>query len=176
MTLTEEEKSEARATDPRAAAIIESIDSLPPEIYARLHGAIRSLREVTGEQQVPEIWDEDIGRLREKPVPGMEEGVPWWNPGGDFSVDPQTDSVAVMGVEVSKGSRVRLRPGVGNADAQDIFLQGRTATVQAVYFDVDDEPYLAVTLEDDPGADLMVWHGRFLYFRPFEVEPLGEAP
>jgi hypothetical protein len=31
---------------------------------------------------------------------------------------------------------------------------------------------VAVTLDDDPGADIMRWHGRYLYFKPWEVEPL----
>ena len=36
--------------------------------------------------------------------------VPWWDPGVDGSVSPETDSVPVAGVPVAKGSRVRLRP------------------------------------------------------------------
>ena len=43
LTLTEEEKREARSTDGRAAAIIDRTDSMPPEVWARLHGAVRSL-------------------------------------------------------------------------------------------------------------------------------------
>jgi hypothetical protein len=68
---------------------------------------------------------------------------------------------------------VRLRPGQRRADAQDMFLNGRVAEVQAVLHDVDDSMYLAVTLEDDPAADLHQWHGRFLYFAPDEVEAIG---
>lgn len=44
LTLTDEEKREARATDPRAAAIVDRIDGMPDEVMARLHGAVRSLR------------------------------------------------------------------------------------------------------------------------------------
>jgi hypothetical protein len=44
LTLTEEEKREARATDARAAEILDRCDTMPPEIWARLHGAIRSMR------------------------------------------------------------------------------------------------------------------------------------
>ena len=76
---------------------------------------------------------------------------------------------------LSKGSRVVLRPGLVRSDAQDMFLEGRTARIQAVLFDAEEEPYLAVTLDDDPGADIHMWHGRFLYFKPYEVEPLEEA-
>jgi hypothetical protein len=46
--------------------------------------------------------------------------------------------------------------------------------VQAVLFDADDAPHLAVTLDDDPGADLQVSHGRYRYFRVDEVEPLPD--
>ena len=64
-----------------------------------------------------------------------------------------------------------LRPGTRRADAQDMFLAGRAALVEAVLLDVDDTTYLAVTLADDPAADLQAAHGRFLYFAPDEVEP-----
>ena len=43
LTLTDEEKAEARATDPRAAAVIDRVDAMPGEVLERLHGAIRSL-------------------------------------------------------------------------------------------------------------------------------------
>jgi hypothetical protein len=66
---------------------------------------------------------------------------------------------------------VRLRPGARRADAQDMFLIGRMAEVQAVLHDVDDKPYLAVTLADDPDEDIRIAHGRFLYFSTDEVEP-----
>jgi len=47
LTLTDDEKREARATDPRAAAIIDRVEEFPNEVLERLHGAIRSLRPVT---------------------------------------------------------------------------------------------------------------------------------
>ncbi|CAM5689266.1 hypothetical protein SAFG77S_00879 [Streptomyces afghaniensis] len=43
MLLTDEEKREARATDPRAAAILDRVDTMPQEVFERLHGAVRSL-------------------------------------------------------------------------------------------------------------------------------------
>jgi hypothetical protein len=52
LTLTDEEKREARATDPRAKAIVDRVDALPAEMFARLHGAVRSLRGVA-DQDVP---------------------------------------------------------------------------------------------------------------------------
>ncbi|MGW0371564.1 hypothetical protein ACWDZW_22210, partial [Streptomyces coeruleorubidus] len=46
MLLTDEEKREARATDPRAAAILDRVDAMPQEVFERLHGAVRSLAPV----------------------------------------------------------------------------------------------------------------------------------
>ena len=43
LALTDQEKREARATDPRAAALLDRLDGLPPAILERMHGAIRYL-------------------------------------------------------------------------------------------------------------------------------------
>jgi hypothetical protein len=137
MTLTDEEKREARATDPRAAAIVDRVDAMPQELLDRLHGTVRYLRSVTGE--------------------------------------PEPETVTVAGVDVTAGSKVRLRPNLRGTDAQDMFLAGLTATVRNVLSDVDGVRYVAVTLDDDPAADLQVTHGRFRYFSPDEIEPLEVA-
>jgi hypothetical protein len=165
MTLTDEEKAEARATDPRAAAIIDHADNLPPEIYERLHGAIRSLRNVTGDE-FPEIWTDEGGDVKRPPS--------LFDPEIDASYSPETDTVEIAGTRIGKGSRVVLRPATGRSDAQDMFLAGRVASVQAILFDADEAPHLAVTLDDDPGADVQISHGRYRYFRIDEVEPLSD--
>jgi hypothetical protein len=180
LTLTEEEKRAARATDPRAAAIIDRVDDIDATTMDRLHGAIRYLREVTAGGSTGRRIDEAGGeapRLDVDPaagvtnVSGAEEAPPWWDPGADASVSPGSDTVTVLDATLRRGSRVRLRPGVRRADAQDMFLSGRAAVIEAVLFDIDDQPYLAVTLADDPSAELQRSHGRFLYFTPDEVEP-----
>jgi hypothetical protein len=50
------------------------------------------------------------------------------------------------------------------------------ATVEAIMRDVDDCDCVAVTLDDDPGAELLRWQRRFLYFRPDEIEPIDVSP
>jgi len=155
LALTDEEKDAARATDPRAAALIDRVESMDADALRRLHGTIRDLG------PSPAAGDAAAG----------DASVPWWDPEADESVSPSTDSVLVAGQPVARGGRVTLRPGARRADAQDMFLVGRTAIVEAVLLDVDNTPYLAVTLEDDPAADLHAAHGRFLYFMPDEVEP-----
>jgi hypothetical protein len=132
LTLTDAEKAEARATDPRAAALIDRVDVLPDEVLARLHGAVRSLRPVT----------------------------------------PDPDVVLVGGHRVTEGIRVRLRPRRHGTDAQDVFLAGRTATVDRVLHDVDGSRFVAVTLDDDPGGDLLADYGRHYQFAADEIEAL----
>ncbi|WP_093841750.1 hypothetical protein [Streptomyces aidingensis] len=160
MLLTDEEKREARATDPLAARILDRVDGMPQETLARLHGTIRSRRPVTG--PVPR-------RARQ---PWWQEPDPAGGEGGEEGFRPATDTVAVGGTEVSGGSRVRLRPRGRGADAQDMFLAGRSARVAAVFRDLEGATHLAVTLDDDPAAELHSWYGRFFYFRPDEIEPL----
>jgi hypothetical protein len=167
MTLTDEEKAEARATDERARKLMDRIDSMPPEMLDKLHGAIRYLGETRGTRTAGTRGEPDPIETITTP------GTPWWDPGADASVDPDTDSVLIAGVEVAKGSRVRLTPGLRRTDAQDMFLAGRTATVAAVLLDVDGNTHVAVTLDDDPGAEISAAHGRFRYFSPDELAPLG---
>jgi hypothetical protein len=156
MVLTDDEKREARATDPRAAQIIDRVDDMPQEVLDRLHGAIRYLR--------------GVGATDPSTTPA------WFDPIADAAFSPETDSVMVAGVPLSRGSRVLLRPSTGRADAQDMFLDGRVATVAAVLSSVEDAWYLAVTPDDDPEAtEVMLAHGRYLYFSPDEVVPLEAA-
>jgi hypothetical protein len=46
LTLTDEEKRQARATDPRVAALLDHVERLGPQEMSQLHGAIRQLRPV----------------------------------------------------------------------------------------------------------------------------------
>jgi hypothetical protein len=152
MTLTDEEKRQARSTDPRARRIIDRADGIPDEILERLHGAVRSLRPVE-----PEIADWEA----------------FLNPPGE--IPPEEASLTIAEVRVGKGSRVRLRPS-RRADSMDFFLAGRDARVEGVYRDVEDECYIAVTLaDDDPTGDLHAATGRFFYFYPDEIEPIPQT-
>jgi hypothetical protein len=119
LTLTDEEKRQARATDAHVAGVIDRVDHLPPERLAQLHGAIRSLE------------------------PALQVG-----------------------------HRVRLKPGARRTDAQDMFLAGRVATVQAVLRDIDGRACVAVTVDDDPAAEINLWHGRYHYFHTDELEAM----
>jgi len=155
LTMTDEEKAEARATDPRAAAIVDRIDDMEPEVWARMHGTMRELR------RVPDPFATSVD----------EPPLPWWEPAVDAEVDPWTDTVLVNGVEVRTGTSVRLRPS-RRADAHDMFFDGMVATVAGVFHDVDGELHVAVTVDDDPATEALLAHGRYLFFHPDEVEPI----
>jgi hypothetical protein len=77
----------------------------------------------------------------------------------------------VDGVTYRPGARVRLL--ARNGTAQDHLLDGRTATVERVYIDYEDAVHLGVTLDDDPGRELMRDIGRYLYFKPADVEVIA---
>ena len=199
MTLTDAEKRQARATDGRAAELIDRLDDMPPEMLERMHGAIRYLRSAPAGAAAFAALPEARGGIArggsardgiasggidrgeidgiDWPAPEVTDrpSVPWWDPGSDASVSPETDHVVIDGVRVARNSRVLMQPGTRRADAQDLFLTGREAIVEAVLFDVEGQVHLAVTPVDDPAADLQRNHGRFLYFAPDEVVPCAHG-
>ena len=150
LTLTDEEKAEARGTDARAAAIVDRWEDMPPEVWERLHGTVRSIGPA----------------VTARPEP---EPVPWWEPAVDAEVDPWSDALRIGDVDVAKGTRVRLRPS-RRADAHDMFVAGMDATVAGVFHDVDGELHVAVTVDDDPASTELDWQGRYLFFHPDEIE------
>ena len=146
LSLTDEEKEEARATDLRAREILDRSESLSEEDLMNLHGVMRG-----------------SGMPREPVDPFEVEGL----------YRPAPQSVTVGGIEVRTGSRVRLWPRAGR-DIFDIALSGKVAIVEKVEQDFEDRILLAVSVEDDPGremVDLPVLGHRF-FFSPEEIEPL----
>ncbi len=131
LTLTDDEKRQARATDRRTAAVIDGVDALSDEWLARLHGATRNIR------------------------------------GGEMVPRPP---------QFTPGCRVRLNPPSRRTDAQDVLYAGMLATVAEVRHDVDGSVFLAVTIDDDPAAELHDWYGRYHHYRTDEVELVDPAP
>jgi hypothetical protein len=79
------------------------------------------------------------------------------------------EKVVVSDRTFRRGEHVVLRPGPGRG-AADHLLMGRSATVERIYIDYDGDVHLCVTIDDDPGQELMRDIGRYLYFKPDEVE------
>jgi hypothetical protein len=135
LTLSDDEKRELRACDPRARAILERTEGLSEKQLIEMHGTLRD--------------------------PAAESAA---------LADLRTRGVSVSGVLVKPGDVVRLQPRAA-ADAFDLVLRGKLATVQSIEQDVDDVCYVTVTVNDDPGRDLGAFGHRF-FFRTDEVEPL----
>ena len=140
-TLTEDEKREARATDVRAAEIVDRCDVASPEALAQLHGTCRSLESFLNPPDEPQ---------------------------------PEDASIVVDGRRIGRGSRVGLQPA-RVTDSLDICLAGRTGVVSAVYRTLEDQPYIAVTLDDDPFGGEGAKYRRSLFFHPEELVPLDRG-
>ncbi len=173
MTLTDEEKSEARGTDPRAAAIIDRCDDMSAETLGALHGQMRPVDSIFHAATAAPSTCPHGGDPTGGDTGGNVVEPPWWDPATDASFDPWSETAWVRGVAITKGSAVRLHPS-HRADAHDMFWRGMPATVAGVFTDVDGDQHVAVTVNDDPATEELSWQGRYLFFHPDEVEPLAE--
>jgi hypothetical protein len=77
--------------------------------------------------------------------------------------------VTAAGVTYRRGAGVVLRPDP-DRDPYDRMLNGRRATVERIYVDLDDRVQLAVSIDDDPMREVMRDTGRYHFFKPEEVE------
>src|SRR4029450_12610367 len=116
-----EERTQPRAPDAGAAAVIDRCERMSPAELQRLHGV---LRDPHGSEALT--------------------GDDWWPAEAAAPVSPEPDAVLVAGTRVARGSRVRLCPS-RRADAQDMFLAGREARGRAGHGDLDREKYVGVT-------------------------------
>lgn len=147
LTLTDEEKQEMAHVDEYARRILERTESFSKEYLMKLHGTWRGLG---------------------KPSP--EEANPW----NFLGENTRLETVSVKGVYYKEGDRVCLKPR-GGADAFDLVLAGRTAVIEAIEQDFENNIHFAVVIEDDPGKDLgfMRQPGHRFFYSPDEVELLS---
>ena len=163
LTLTEAEKREMAAADPRTRALLERTEALTAEELARLHGAFREIGGGDASFEAPASrapQDEVQSFSRTKSIPHPEErseGARLEGPPAPFRI----------------GDHVRLNPKPG-ADIMDVVLRGQVAIIEAVERDFEGGVHLAVTLRDDPGRDLGMARmpGHRFFFTPDEVEPV----
>lgn len=165
LALTDEEKEEMRATDPRTREILERTENLDRDRLLGLHGAFRDGK--TGDPIGDSVGMAEDGRA------GMAEDAPdpFWVEMGRAP----TSQVVHRGVVIRRGSRVRLHPNPGG-DVMDIALAGRAAIVEGIDEDDQGGIQFTVVIEGDPGLDLGMARmpGHRFFFRPEEVEPLGD--
>lgn len=153
-----------------------------PQVAPRSHGNLFDNTEIEEALvlHVHSLTDEERGAITDPKINAMLDRTLALGPqeiiglhGGLEEVDnqPGEDSATVDGVTFVKGSKLRLAPGTSGS-VHDRLLDGRRATLERIYVDVDDRVHLAVTVDDDPGQQLMRETGRYLFFFAHEVEAL----
>jgi hypothetical protein len=146
--LSDEERKEISGQDPAVREMIDRAAATTGEEILGLHGRLTYAE--------PEAQATN-GRPP-SPPPGLDE------------IKGERE-VAAAGRTVRLGDKIVLRPGT-EGDVYDKILDGRTATVERIYRGYDERVYLGVTVDDDPGQELLRETGRFLFFFADEVEPV----
>lgn len=141
--LSDEERAEIERADPAVREMVARAAAATPEDIMALHGRVTVRDPLTLEPPVE--------------PPGLPDPT---------AGEPEA---TVDGVRFVRGGRVVLRPGP-EADFHARLLEGRSATVERIMVELDGRVHLGVTIDDDPGQDLLRETGRFLYFFAPEVE------
>ncbi|MGI8572078.1 MAG: hypothetical protein ACR2L9_05545, partial [Solirubrobacteraceae bacterium] len=141
--LSDSEREEIERQDPTVREMIARAMAATPEDIVALHGRVTLRDPETNEPPVepPGLADPRVGE----------------------------EIAEVDGVRFRRGGKVVIRPGP-DADLHARMLDGRTATIERIYTDYDGKMHLGVTIDDDPGQELMRDTGRYLFFFAQEVE------
>jgi hypothetical protein len=141
--LSDQERAEIEAADPAVREMIRRAATATPEDIMALHGRTTLRDPVTTQPPVPPADLAD-------PTQGEPEAT-------------------VDGTRFVRGGHLILRPAP-DADLHARLLTGRSATIERILVDLDGKVHLGVTIDGDPGQDLMRDTGRLLFFFPPEVE------
>ncbi len=148
--------------DPAVRAMVERAAATTPEdlfdLHAVMHPTPQAIVDSPGWHPPKEMT---MPRPAEQSEPPREPpGLPYF---------PGEQDVTVAGVTFARGAKVRLAPQA-EGDPIDHMVDGRTATIEKILYDVDGRLYFAVTVDGDPGQELLRDTGRYLYFFEGEVE------
>ncbi|MGH2850137.1 MAG: hypothetical protein ACRDLP_05915 [Solirubrobacteraceae bacterium] len=146
--LSDAERAEIERQDPAVREMIARAAAATPDQILALHGRV-TLRDPQTDEP-----------------PSEPAGLP----------DPRAgEEVAdVAGVTFRRGGQVVIRPPAA-ADLHARMLDGRSATIERIFTDYDGATHLGVTIDDDPGQELMRDTGRYLYFFANEVEVVDDG-
>jgi hypothetical protein len=141
--LSDAERAEIDQQDPAVREMIARAAAATPEQIVALHGRVT-------------VRDPHTTEPPSEP-PGL--------------VDPRAgeEAAEVDGVTFRRGCAVVIRPRP-DADLHARMLDGRRATIERIFTDYDGRTHLGVTIDDDPGQELMRETGRYLFFFAEEVE------
>jgi len=150
--LTDDERADIEAQgDPTLLEMIHRASAATSEDIMALHGR------VTIRDPKPETFRDPQTDAPPTEPPGLE--------------DPRAgqDEAVIDGKTFRRGGKVIIRPKP-DADLHARMLDGRTATIERIFTDYDGKMHLGVTVDDDPGQELMRETGRYLFFFAPEVE------
>lgn len=147
--LSDAEREEIERSDPAVREMVARAAASTPADIIALHGRVT-------------LRDPEPERDRETNEPPVEP---------PDLVDPSLgeEMAQVKGVIFRRGGKVLIRPAA-DADIQARMLDGRTATIERILTDYDGKTHLGVTIDGDPGQEIMRETRRFLFFFPPEVE------
>ena len=150
LAMTDAEKREMAAADPRAAALLARTEALGMEDFIRLHGTFRDRHPADSDHHNSVDCAAALG--------------------------PHLAYDRNGGSPLKVGERVRLHPRSGG-DIMDLVLDGKTAVIEAIERDLEDRLHVAVALDDDPGREwgLQRMPGHRFFFSPEEIESV-ESP
>jgi hypothetical protein len=141
--LSDGEREEIERQDPAVREMVARAAQAAPKDIVALHGRVTLRDPVTTEPP-----DEPPGLL-----------------------DPRSgeDRADVGGQTFHRGGKVRIHPSP-DADLHARMLDGRTGTLERIFTDYDGRIHFGLTVDDDPGQDLMRETGRLLFFFAHELE------
>jgi hypothetical protein len=142
-TLSDAERAEIERADPAVREVVARAAAATPEDIIALHGRVTVRDPVTTEPPAP--------------PPGLADPT---------AGEPEA---TVDGRRFVRGEHVVIRPGP-EADLHARMLAGRAATIERILIDVEGKVHLGLTVDDDPGQELLRETGRYLYFFAPEVE------
>jgi hypothetical protein len=141
--LSDEERAAIGEQDEAVREMVDRAAAATPQDIGRLHGRIRLRDPQTDEP------------------PSEPPGLP----------DPRAgeDHVDLDGQTFRRGGTVRIVPAA-DSDFHARLLDGRTATVERIFTDYDGKVHFGLTVDGDPGQDLMRETGRYVFFFSHELE------
>ena len=159
--MPELERETIAGQDPAVRAMVERAAATTPEDLFDLHGVMHPTPQA--------ILDSPGWHPPKEIAPRPAEQTEPPRPPSDLPYFPGEQDVTVDGATFARGAKVRLAPQA-EGDPIDHMVDGRIATIEKILYDVDGRIYFAVTVDGDPGQELLRDTGRYLYFFEGEVE------
>lgn len=162
--LTDEELDELEHQDTAVKEMIASARGTTADELLNLHGRMRLTD--PGEGFMVPAGSRPVTR------PSRHQSEPPKPPPG-YEAIPGLPGIEVDGRHFKRGDRVILHLLMSDRqDAIDMMLTGKTATIERILVDYENKVHFGVTIDDDPGQELLRETGRFMFFFLNEVELL----